>query len=81
MKVEKMNQFKGLMWVIIPFIFLVFFLSSVTAGAQSMADIQNIKVDDLSDSQIEQLIKRAESAGMTEDQLEAYALEKGMPIT
>ncbi|RIW12417.1 polysaccharide biosynthesis protein [Algoriphagus lacus] len=65
----------------IPFIFLMYFFTVDAVQAQSFADIQNIKVDNLSDSQIEQLIKRAESAGMTEDQLEAYALEKGMPVT
>lgn len=54
-------------------------LINFNVNAQSMADIQNIKVDNLSDAQIEQLIMRAESSGMNEMQLEAYAAERGMP--
>ncbi|MFO7825449.1 MAG: SLBB domain-containing protein [Cyclobacterium sp.] len=46
---------------------------------QSLQDIQNLKVDELSDAQIEQLIRRAESSGMNEAQLEAMARERGMP--
>jgi protein involved in polysaccharide export with SLBB domain len=44
-------------------------------------DIQNVKVDNLSDAQIEQLVKRAESSGLNEQQLEAMALERGMPMS
>lgn len=47
--------------------------------AQSLSDIQNLKVDNLSDSQIEQLIKRAESNGISAAQLESLARERGMP--
>lgn len=47
--------------------------------AQSLSDIQNLKVDNLSDAQIEQLIKRAEASGLNEQQLEAMALERGLP--
>lgn len=47
--------------------------------AQSLQNIQNLKVENLSDAQIEQLIKRAESSGMNEQQLEAMAMERGMP--
>lgn len=68
-------RFKFGTWVLLFFFTLFVF----DVAAQSMADIQNIKVDNLSDSQIEQLIKRAESAGINETQLEAYALERGMP--
>ncbi|MDN3686536.1 SLBB domain-containing protein [Cyclobacterium jeungdonense] len=46
---------------------------------QSLQDIQNIKVDELSDAQIEQLIRRAEDSGMDAMQLEAMARERGMP--
>jgi protein involved in polysaccharide export with SLBB domain len=55
-----------------------FFVGSVAFG-QSIQNIQNLKVDELSDAQIERLIKRAESSGMNEMQLEAMAREKGMP--
>lgn len=62
------------------FLVIVSFLLLIQMGySQSMNDIQNLKVDNLSDAQIEQLIKRAESAGMNEMQLESYARERGMP--
>ncbi|WP_339901974.1 SLBB domain-containing protein [uncultured Cyclobacterium sp.] len=62
-----------------PIIFLLF-IGSI-GYSQSIQDIQNLKVDELSDAQIEQLIKRAESSGMNEIQLEAMAREKGMPAS
>ena len=52
-----------------------------SAHAQSLQDIQNVKVDNLSDAQIEQLIKRAQASGLTEQQLESMARERGMPAT
>ncbi|WPR77841.1 SLBB domain-containing protein [Algoriphagus sp. NG3] len=62
------------------YLLLVFFLLlAFAAQSQSLSDIQNLKVDDLSDAQIEQLIKRAESSGLTTSQLTALARERGMP--
>lgn len=63
------------------FCFFGFFLVMVTltVNSQSLQDIQNLKVDNLSDAQIEQLIKRAEASGMNEQQLESMAIERGMP--
>ncbi|WP_416377818.1 SLBB domain-containing protein [Algoriphagus sp. D3-2-R+10] len=62
------------------YLFLVIFLLlAFAAQSQSLSDIQNLKVDDLSDAQIEQLIKRAESSGLTTNQLTALARERGMP--
>lgn len=55
-------------------IFLGLFILSLKSQ-----DIQNIKVDELSDAQITQMIKKAEASGMTQQQLEAAALAKGMP--
>ena len=52
---------------------------SILLQAQSLSDIQNLKVDNLSDAQIEQLIKRAEANGLTTNQLVALARERGMP--
>lgn len=49
--------------------------------AQSLQDIQNVRADDLSDAQIEQLIKRAEASGMNEQQLIAVARERGLPMS
>lgn len=60
---------------------LVAFLLAFQAEAQNLSDIQNIKVDNLSDAQIEQLIKRAEAGGLTTNQLVAMARERGMPAT
>lgn len=60
------------------FTLLTLFFTQI-AFAQSLSDIQNIRVDNLSDAQIEQLIKRAEASGMNESQLEAMAIERGMP--
>src|SRR5665811_1734806 len=54
---------------------------SFAANSQSLQEIQNIQVDNLSDAQIEQLIKRAESSGMNEQQLISMALERGMPAS
>lgn len=59
--------------------FLVLIVFSLQA--QSLSDIQNLKVDNLSDAQIEQLIKRAEASGLTPNQLETLARERGMPAT
>ncbi len=60
---------------------LLFTLSSAPLLAQSIAEIQNVKIDNLSDAQIEQFIKRAEASGMNEQQLIAMARERGMPMS
>ncbi|AFL84924.1 periplasmic protein involved in polysaccharide export [Belliella baltica DSM 15883] len=57
---------------------LFFFIQSIVV-AQSISDIGSIKVDNLSDAQVEELIKRSESSGMNEQQLFALARERGMP--
>ncbi|WP_296702978.1 SLBB domain-containing protein [Algoriphagus sp.] len=59
----------------------LFFLIGLAVQAQSLSDIQNLKVDNLSNTQIEQLIKRAEASGLTVNQLEALARERGMPAS
>lgn len=60
---------------------VIFLLVALAAQSQSLSDIQNLKVDNLSDAQIEQLIKRAESNGLTTNQLTALARERGMPAS
>lgn len=60
---------------------LVFSLVISLAQGQSLADIQNLKVDDLSDAQLEQMIKRAEANGINPNQFEALARERGMPAS
>lgn len=61
------------------FFFILFLLLALIVQAQSLSDIQNLRVDDLSNAQLEQLIKRAEASGLTVNQLEALARERGMP--
>lgn len=51
----------------------------MSSFGQSLQDIQNVKVDALSDAQIEQLIKRAESEGLNEQQMINMAAERGLP--
>uniref|UniRef100_UPI0025BD8E2C polysaccharide biosynthesis/export family protein n=1 Tax=Cecembia sp. TaxID=1898110 RepID=UPI0025BD8E2C len=58
---------------------IILFTSQFVVSAQSLSDIQNVKVDNLSDAQIEQLIKRAESQGLNEQQMLSMAAERGMP--
>ncbi|OOG71205.1 polysaccharide biosynthesis protein [Algoriphagus sp. A40] len=57
---------------------VVFFFISGSLWSQSLGDLKTLKVDNLSDAQIEQLIKRAESSGLTSSQLEAMAREQGL---
>lgn len=59
----------------------VFSLFFFAAQGQSLTDIQNLKIDDLSDAQLEQLIKRAEANGINPNQLEGLARERGMPAS
>ncbi|EOZ92023.1 putative polysialic acid transport protein [Indibacter alkaliphilus LW1] len=47
--------------------------------AQSMADIASIRVDELSDSQIRELVKRAEEAGISDVELIQMAKLRGLP--
>jgi protein involved in polysaccharide export with SLBB domain len=51
------------------------------AIAQSMADIANIKVDDLSDEQLKELVRRANEAGITEVELIQMARVRGVPVS
>lgn len=74
-KVSIYNIFKNCLLLVI------FLLIAVVAQSQSLSDIQNLKVDDLSDAQIEQLIKRAEASGISTTQLSALARERGMSAT
>lgn len=57
---------------------LLFILLIGKVWAQNLSDLKNLKVDNLSDAQIEQLIKRAESSGLTSSQMEAMAREQGL---
>lgn len=52
---------------------LFLFAVLVTETAFSQSNYSNVKVDELSDAQILQMIKRAESIGYNEAQLEQMA--------
>lgn len=57
---------------------LFLFAVLVTETAFSQSNYANVKVDELSDAQILQMIKRAESIGYNEAQLEQLAAAQGM---
>lgn len=61
----------------------VFALISLAANAQvqdiSANDLSKIKVDLLTDEQISSLVERAGASGMSTEQMEALAKERGMP--
>ncbi len=71
----KNSYYHSIKTVFLSFIFL--FLAG-SLWSQSLGDLRSLKVDNLSDAQIEQLIKRAESSGLTSSQLEAMAREQGL---
>ncbi len=87
MKIElntKIIELKKYTWLINSrncLLLVIFLVLAFAAQSQSLSDIQNLKVDDLSDAQIEQLIKRAEANGITTNQLTALARERGMPAS
>lgn len=56
-----------------------FFQGPVEVIGQSLQDISSIKVDDLSDQQLQQLVRRAEDAGLTESELIQMAQVRGVP--
>lgn len=51
------------------------------SGTIEQMDFRNVQVDELSDNQIRSFIKRAESTGMSENELEAEAINRGMPYS
>jgi protein involved in polysaccharide export with SLBB domain len=60
------------------FTFFIFLIHSEVTQAQSMGDLSAIKVDDLSDAQIQELIKRAGEAGLSESELIQMARLRGV---
>ena len=59
-------------------IFIVlFFGASLFSQSSSYSHPRDVKIDDLSDSQINAIIKRAQKSGLSESQLEALAIQKG----
>lgn len=63
---------------------LIISLSSLTSSAQQIDvgsfDFTSINVDNLSDDQVRQFLSRAQTTGMTMQELEAEAISRGMPF-
>lgn len=57
---------------------ILFFFLSFSSYSQNINDLQKVDVDDLSDGQIEAYVKRAQDSGLTMDQLELLARQRGM---
>lgn len=60
---------------------LMLFLISPPLLSQSLSstDLTTIKVDDLSDEQLINYMQQAEASGYTQEQLEAFARQRGLP--
>jgi protein involved in polysaccharide export with SLBB domain len=63
------------------FLFLLSFPLSLFAQSLNSSDLSKIKVDNLTDQQVQQIKKKVESSGMTEQQLEVMARSRGMSDT
>ncbi len=68
-----------LKYILAPLFFLLVWMIAPTAHAQ--INYSNIKVDELTDTQIRQWIQRAEAIGYTDQQLEQLAMAQGMKAT
>jgi protein involved in polysaccharide export with SLBB domain len=62
------------------FLFFFFVIGSSTLLAQSLSDIGKVKVDMLSDAQLQEMLQRAKAEGLNESQVVAMARERGMPM-
>ncbi|WP_339813400.1 SLBB domain-containing protein [uncultured Imperialibacter sp.] len=61
------------------FCLLTLLISGQPAEAQSLQNIATVKVDQLTDAQIRQLLSKAQASGVSEQQLYTLAQQKGMP--
>jgi len=64
-------------FIIATFIFCSALALNITAQ-DIPSDLGKVKVEELTDTQIESMVKRAEESGMTQQQLEAAAMSRGM---
>lgn len=62
-------------------ILLISLCLATALKAQNQQDFSNIRVDELTDTQIRQFIAQVEAAGLSEAQLEQVALARGMSST
>lgn len=60
---------------------LFILVSSLSAQNLGSIDFENIRVDNLTDSQIQQVWQRVQSQGLTIRQMEQLALSRGMPAS
>jgi len=60
-------------------VFLLMAFGTSDVGAQTLPDISTIRVDDLSDAQLEELLRRATESGLTEAELLQMARVRGVP--
>ncbi|MEP6682006.1 MAG: SLBB domain-containing protein [Parafilimonas sp.] len=72
--------------IIIRFLSLIFFISivAVQANAQDLLrnyDLSTVKVDKLTDAQLQKFKQQLDASGLTEAQAEQIAISKGMPVT
>ncbi len=59
--------------------FLIMFSISIHAQDLSGIDFENLKSDNLSDTQIQQIFERAQAQGLSVEELSALAISRGMP--
>ena len=57
----------------------LFALGTTSLLAQSLSDIGKVKVDMLSDAQLQEMLDRAKGQGLNESQVVSMARERGMP--
>src|SRR5260221_3194358 len=61
------------------FLFFSFiFLTQLHAKSQTIDDISNIRVEELTDDQVKKFVMEADRSGIKDDQIEQLALQKGM---
>lgn len=61
--------------------FAMAFLQVAPVQAQSIPDISTIRVDDLSDAQLQELVRRASSSGLSETEMLQMAKVRGLPTS
>ncbi|WP_186758625.1 SLBB domain-containing protein [Echinicola salinicaeni] len=57
---------------------IILLLSAIVLHAQSLSNIQNVKVDELSDAQIAAIVQNAEEQGISQSQIPTLAQERGL---
>ena len=62
-----------------PVLLLILFLSSVVASAQVITDVSQMKASQISDAQLKQYLQQAADRGLTDDQVEAELVRRGLP--